>query len=382
VTRRAAVVAVLFGVVAAGCEKPLQPGDPVRGLTAAQRDRFERGKVVFDSTFTPHRGLGPLFNSTGCGECHEEPAKGGRGDEVEVHATAFRGGVCDPLVQEGGFVVQQHAIPALKQALGIDSEPFPPSATGRARRTTPVVFGRGLLDLVPDSVILSYADPDDKNHDGIRGRPNRSVDGRLGRFGRKAFVPRLDEFNAGAFVAEMGITNPAQPTEENIGGKPIPPGVDSVADPEITQEELDLTNDFVRFLAPPTPARLDATGRRGRDLFSGLGCAACHIPTLRTGDSPVAALRHREFAAYTDLLLHDMGPNLADICLGLATPSQFRTEPLIDLRDAATFLHDGRASTLEQAIEAHGGEAAGARDRFKALSPADRAALSAFLKSL
>src|SRR2546422_5708265 len=152
----------------------------------------------------------------------------------------------------------------------------------------------------------------------------------------------------------MGITDPAQPTEENVGGRPIPAGVDSVPDPEITQEQLDLTNDFVRFLAPPTPARLDATGRRGRELFSQIGCAACHIPTLRTGDSPVAALRHREFAAYTDLLLHDMGPDLADICLGRATPSQFRTEPLIDLRDAQRFLHDGRATTPEQAIEAHG----------------------------
>jgi len=382
VTRAAVAVAGLVALVAAGCEKPLKPGDPVRGLTAAQRDRFTRGKVVFDSAFTPQTGLGPLFNSTGCGECHEDPAKGGFGDEVEVHAAAFRGGVCDPLVQEGGFVIQQHTIPALKQALGIDSEPFPPSATGRAMRTTPVLFGRGLLDLVPDSVILSYADPDDRNHDGIRGRPNRAVDGRLGRFGRKAFIATLDEFNAGAFVAEMGITDPAQPTEENIGGRPIPAGVDSVPDPEITQEQLDLTNDFVRFLAPPTPARLDATGRRGRELFSQIGCAACHIPTLRTGDSPVAALRHREFAAYTDLLLHDMGPDLADICLGRATPSQFRTEPLIDLRDAQRFLHDGRATTPEQAIEAHGGEAAGARDRFKALPPADRAALTAFLKSL
>ncbi len=377
-----AAVTVLLALVVAGCEKPLKPGDPVRGLTVAQRDRFARGKVVFDSTFTPHTGLGPLFNSTGCGECHEDPAAGGSGDEVEVHATALRGGVCDPLVQEGGPVIQQHTIPALKQALGIDSEPFPPSATGRAMRTTPVLFGRGLLDLVPDSVILSYADPDDKNHDGIRGRPNRSVDGRLGRFGRKAFTATLAEFNAGAFVVEMGITDPAQPTEETIGGKPIPAGVDSVADPEITQEQLDLTDDFVRFLAPPTPAKLDKAGRRGRELFSEIGCAACHVPTLRTGDSPVPALRHREFAAYTDLLLHDMGPDLADICLGLATPSQFRTEPLIDLRDAKRFLHDGRATTPEQAVELHGGEGGGARDRFKALPPADRAALIAFLKSL
>ena len=337
---------------------------------------------MFDSNFTPETGLGPLFNSTGCGECHEDPAKGGTGDEVEVHATAFKNGVCDPLVEEGGFVIQQHTTPALKQALGIDSEPFPPSATARAHRTTPVVFGRGLLDAVPEAVILAYADPDDKNHDGVRGRPNRFTDGRIGRFGRKGFVPTLDEFNAGAFPAEMGVTDPAVRTEETIGGQPIPAGVDPTADPEINQDQLDVTNAFVRFLAVPTPLKLDRNGRRGRELFSQIGCATCHVPTLRTGDSPIAALRNKEFSAYTDLLLHDMGPDLADICLGLATPSEFRTEPLIDLRDAKTFLHDGRDTTLEQAVLSHGGEASGARDRFKGLPAADRVALIAFLKSL
>jgi len=378
--RACAAAAVLL--LAGGCQRPLKPGDPVGGLSRAEQDRFAHGRVVFDSIFTPEKGLGPLFNSTSCGECHEDPAKGGRGDEVELHATAFKGGVCDPLVEEGGFVIQRHTTPALKQALGIDSEPFPPSATARALRTTPVVFGRGLLDAVPESVILAYADPDDKNHDGISGRPNRFTDGRLGRFGRKGFVPALDEFNAGAFSAEMGVTNPAVRTEETIGGKPIPAGVDPVPEPEIAQEQLDLTDAFVRFLAPPTPLKLGQEGRRGRELFSQIGCAACHVPTLRTGDSPVPALRNKEFPAYTDLLLHDMGPDLADICLGLATPSEFRTEPLLDLRDAKAFLHDGRDTTLGQAIEAHGGEASGARDRFKALPPADRNALIAFLKSL
>jgi CxxC motif-containing protein (DUF1111 family) len=379
VTRPRVAAAILL--LAVGCQKPVQPGDPLSGLTEQQLDRFARGKLVFDSVFTPATGLGPLFNAVACGECHEKPA-GGRGDEIEVHATAFRGGVCDPLVQEGGPVIQQHAIPALKQALGIDSEPFPPSATARARRTSPVVFGRGLLDFVPDSNILAHADPDDRDHDGVRGRPNRFVDGRIGRFGRKAFVPTLREFNAGAFVAEMGVTDPAQPTEENIGGKPIPAGVDAVADPELTQQAFNLTDDFVRFLAPPTPLKVGKEGRRGRQLFSQIGCAACHIPTLRTGPRGMPALRNREVPAYTDLLLHDMGADLADICLGLARPADFRTEPLLDLRGAEHFLHDGRATTLEQAIELHGGEGSGARDRFKALSAADRAAVVTFLKSL
>lgn len=380
----AAAALALFAAIsaAAACKKPLKPGDPVRGLTREERDRFAQGRLVFDSVFTPETGLGPLFNSTACGECHEDPVAGGNGDEVEVHASALQGGVCDPLVAEGGPVVQQDATPALKQALGIDKEPVPPSATGRAARTSPVVLGRGLLDAVPDSVILAYADPDDKDLDGVSGRPNRFFDGRLGRFGRKGLVPTLDEFNAGAFVIEQGVTNPAVRTEETIGGKPIPAGVDPVPDPEINQEALDLTNAFVRFLAPPTPAKLDKEGKRGREVFSEIGCAGCHVPTLRTGESPVPALRNKKVAAYTDLLLHDMGPDLADICLGLATPSEFRTEPLTGLRLAARFLHDGRAATLEQAIELHGGEATGARDRFKSLSAAERSALIAFLKGL
>src|SRR5437879_1000051 len=111
----------------------------------------------------------------------------------------------------GGPVIQDSVTPALHAALGIDRAPMPPDTTATARRTTPAVFGLGLLDAVPESAILALADPDDANGDGISGRPNRSADGRLGRFGRKAFVPTLREFTAAAFRNEMGITNPALP---------------------------------------------------------------------------------------------------------------------------------------------------------------------------
>ena len=172
-------------LTAAGCAGTLKPGDPVRGLTQVQRDSFAQGKALFSRVFAPETGLGPLFNAVGCGECHEEPVAGGLGDEVEQHASAFRADqVCDPLVAQGGFVIQAHATPALKAALSIDSEPVPADATATAHRTTPVIFGRGLLDLVPDAEILSRADPDDRNHDGISGRPNRFVDGRIGQIGR------------------------------------------------------------------------------------------------------------------------------------------------------------------------------------------------------
>jgi len=117
-------------------------------------------------------------------------------------------------------------------------------------------------------------------------------------------------------------------------------------------------------------------------VFVKIGCASCHFPAFVTGDNPVPALRFRVVPAYTDLLLHDMGPDLADICLGEAQPSEFRTEPLMGLRFATAFLHDGRAATVAQAIELHGGEGLAARNRFLRLTPFQRATLLRFLGTL
>ena len=394
--RGASAAALTAGmlVILSGCIRPSAPGDPLPGLTRAERARFESGREVFEREFTPETGLGPLFNSTSCGECHEDPKSGGTGDEIEIHATEFlvrSGGAeppgsaeltCDPLVSQGGPIVQQRVTPALKEALGIDAEPVPARATSTGRRTTPSILGFGLLDAVPDEAILALADPEDRDHDGVSGRPNRFSDGRLGRFGRKAFVPDLREFNDVAFLFEQGITSPAQPAEDTIGGQPIPPGVDPVPDPEINADDLARVDDFVRFLAPPSrlPGGLEA--RRGERAFGEIGCAACHVPKLVTGKSKVRALSRRPVAAYTDLLLHDMGETLADVCLGLATPAEFRTEPLMGLRLKSTFLHDGRAATVEEAIRQHGGEGTGARDRFEALPEKRRLALLRFLKTL
>ncbi len=222
----------------------------------------------------------------------------------------------------------------------------------------------------------------DRNGDGISGRPNRTADGRLGRFGRKAQAATLREFNADAFVMEMGITNPLNQTEQTVGGLPFPAGIDPLPEPEISAAQFDAADAFVRFLAPPPRAPLDFTSALGAITFRKIGCASCHVPTLVTGANPVPALRFRFVSAYTDLLLHDMGPDLADICLGQALPSEFRTEPLMGLRFATVFLHDGRAATVSQAIELHAGEAVRARDRFLRLKPFERRALLRFLKTL
>jgi len=367
-------------------------GTALRGLNAAQRARFEAGRAVFATVFTPATGLGPLFNSVGCANCHEEPVVGGSGstdpgeggEDIEIHATAFHGAgaPCDDLAAVGGQVIQKQLTPALSDALGITAEPIPAAATDSGHRTTPDLFGFGLLDAVPDAEILARADPLDRNGDGISGRPNRTADGRLGRFGRKAQAATLREFNADAFVMEMGITNPLNQTEQTVGGLPFPAGIDPLPEPEISAAQFDAADAFVRFLAPPPRAPLDFTSALGAITFRKIGCASCHVPTLVTGANPVPALRFRFVSAYTDLLLHDMGPDLADICLGQALPSEFRTEPLMGLRFATVFLHDGRAATVSQAIELHAGEAVRARDRFLRLKPFERRALLRFLKTL
>lgn len=360
----------------------LAVGDPLPGTTTADRLRFAQGAELFDTEFEPATGLGPLFNAVSCGECHEDPVLGGSGDEMELHAAGpGPAGSCSDFVESGGPVFQEFATPLLIDQ-GYIREPIPSYATVVALRTSLPLFGLGLLDAVPDDEILALADPDDTDGNGISGRPNLTPDGRVGRFGRKAVVPTLREFNAAAFRDEIGVTNPTVPDEGTVGGQELPAGVDPAPDPEIGQAALDLTDAFVRLLAPVAPLKLTKEARTGRDVFSRIDCAGCHVPTLQTGDNPVAALQHRQVTAYTDLLLHDMGSEMADICRGNATPAEFRTQPLSGLRLLPHFMHDGRAHTVEEAIEAHGGEAARARDRFNSLSPEDRAAIIAFLHSL
>ena len=372
----------------AGCQtEPPKLGEPVAGLTPEQRAQFNAGKKIFAREFEPKDGLGPLFNSVSCAECHEAPVLGGTGDEIEIHATRYRGGCsCDSLLEEGGPVIQQDATPLLK-ALGILKEQVPTNATAQARRSTPPLFGLGLVDAIPEGTILAHQDRKDPNGDGIRGRVNRTADGRVGRFGRKAAVSNLSEFNAGALLEEMGITTPAMPVEETINGSPVPPETDPAPDPELTFAELESLNAFIRFLAPPPPVEFSdcheqSLARRGKRLFTALYCSVCHVPQMVTGASPIKALEHKTVALYSDLLLHDMGPGLADICLEQARPSDVRTEMLMGLRLREHFLHDGSAKTVREAIERHDGEAKRSREKFQCLSEEDKQALLKFLQSI
>ena len=413
-TRSTVLIATFFGVAA--CETPApttappappaaelsapdflidraRVGGPLPGLSGVQRRRFEMGRAVFQTVFTPETGLGPLFNAVSCASCHEQPVVGGGGsnadeggEDIEVHATAFHAGSgtaqCDDLAAVGGQVIQKQLTPAFSDYMHLTAEPIPAAATDSGHRTTPDLFGFGLLDAVPDREILARADPMDRNGDGISGRPNRTADGRLGRFGRKAQAATLREFNTDAFVMEMGITNPGNQTEQTIAGQPLPAGIDPLPEPEISAAQLTAVDAFVRFLAPPPRAPFSIAAARGALLFRSVGCASCHVPALLTGPNVNPALRFRIVPAFTDLLLHDMGSDLADICLGQALPSEFRTEPLMGLRFASVFLHDGRAATIRQAVELHAGEALGARNRFLRLTELEKSALLSFLRSL
>jgi CxxC motif-containing protein (DUF1111 family) len=368
---------------AAGATSSAGLDQPLSGLSASELARFDQGRDIFEKVFDPIvDGLGPLFNEVSCEECHEDPTTGGTGDEVETHVSNVSGTSCDDLSAHGGAVIQQHLTDGLAAYVGYTSEPLPSEAVVVAHRTTPQVFGRGLLDAVSDAEILSRADPNDANGDGVSGRASILSDGRIGRFGRKATDATLLEFNAGAFQNEMGVTNPLAATEPQLVGTTFDTNLDPTSEPELSMDDLTLANDFVRFLRAPPQAVVTGAATSGRELFASLGCATCHVPTLNTGASPVKALNRKSVNAFSDLLLHDMGQALSDICRGGALPSEFRTEPLMGLGSRTKFLHDGRSTTVEDAILQHGGEATNARNRYTGLKANQRSALLAYLATL
>jgi len=368
------------------------PGEPLPGLTVDELQRFRQGEAIFRREFTAQEGLGPLFNDNSCFSCHDTPTSGGGGVDPVTLASRWieEKGRCRLPGPKGGAVVQQRMTPALAEALnelGIRHTGAPPWTTEVVEMLGPTLYGMGLIDGIPDEEILARADPENRSEHGATGRVGRTPDGRPGRFGRKATHPDLRSFTAGALLGEMGITTPAHPDEIPLHDRPLPPGVDPAPDPEMTDREVDLLTDYVRFLAAPPRALPDdplelARVDRGEGLFVEVGCARCHVPEMTTGPSEISALDRVPVPLYSDLLLHDLGPEMAGICGPDATPSEWRTAILMGLRFRSELLHDGRAVRLEQAIALHGGEAAAARAAFQALSLLEQQALLAFLRTL
>ncbi|MDZ4286555.1 MAG: di-heme oxidoredictase family protein, partial [Prosthecobacter sp.] len=295
-------------------------------------------------------------------------------------------GVFDPLESLGGSLLQARAInPAAREVV-------PREANVVARRQTTPLFGLGLIEAIPDDTIL--AGVSDGKPDGVGGKASMVIDVTLGeecvgRFGWKAQQATLLAFSADAYLNEMGITNRFFPEENAPNGKAdVLATYDRVADPEDTidpdtgKADIDHSADFMRLLAPARPAPLTANSTLGQALFSSIGCAVCHTPSMTTGVSDIAALSEKAVNLYSDLLLHDMGALGDGIVQGDAGPRDMKTPPLWGARLSAPYLHDGRAPSLDAAIRAHDGEAAASRARYIGLTAAERLQLLSFINSL
>lgn len=296
---------------------------------------------------------------------------------------------------DGKEVVLRKPAPVLKD-LGYG--PLHPKARLGLRHTPPL-HGLGLLALIPDEVLAGRADPDDRDADGISGRQNQVWDPleartRPGRFGLKANQPTLKVQVAGALHGDIGITSSVFPALPCTAKQPACQSAAHGAkpgQPEISDKLLDLMVTFVRSIGVPRRRKPDAPlVQRGRALFHRSGCADCHTPGYVTGkDETAPHLSEQPIWPYTDLLLHDMGGELADGRSDfLASGNEWRTPPLWGVglaravRKDAGLLHDGRASTVEQAVLWHAGEATSSRERFARLNAEDRRALLSFVRSL
>ena len=364
---------------------------PLPGLTSTQLAAFARGDEAFEKGFSVREGLGPIFNEPSCASCHPGDGRGSVRTNL-IRFGQWNGVAFDPLLSMGGPQLQEHSIP------GVDPEVLPSQATAVSVRGGPPVFGLGFIEAIPDSVILANADETDTDADGISGRPNwveapayigKGPGPHLGRFGRKAGVAFILHQVVNAYQQDIGITSDYLPVENahpQAGGAVR----DEAPEPELPASVVDDVVFYIRTLAPPARGGETPEVMQGRQIFSSIGCVSCHSPSLQTGVNSIPALSNKEVELYSDLLLHDMGPELADgFYEGVATGTEWRTAPLWGLRlireflgGAPAYLHDGRTSDLREAISAHGGEAQSARDAFLQLSATEANALIEFLESL
>lgn len=375
-------------------------GDPLPGLSAADLGRFQAGKATFAEVEEVADGLGPVFNESSCATCHT--ALGGNTTRLETRFGTTTLGMFDPLVNLGGSLRQDRGIgrgdtssglpniPACAVPFSFVAEVVPPQASIVALRRTIPLFGLGLVDALQDATLITLAANQANNTPATAGTvslvpdPDQpSAPERVGKFGWKAQNPTLHAFAGDAYVNEMGITNPAFPNENCPQGdcsilvcNPEP----AVNDP--TGADVTAFTDFMTLLAPPPRGNLPPQDKEGEQALSRIGCADCHTPTLTSGPNPVAALANQTFHPYSDFLLHDMG-NLGDgIQQNHATGTLMRTAPLWGVRIQATLMHDGRATTLTDAILAHAGQGATASANFVGLNQTQKGRLLAFLGSL
>ncbi len=414
-------------------------GAPLPGLTADETAFFKDGLARFADIEVVsggnNNGLGPRFNSNQCLSCHSQPAAGGssplRNPLIGVATLNGAKNVTPWFITPNGpvrearfkrnpngtndggvhdlFVITGRSDAGICDITQPNFAPSGNSLTGQGgnpniifRIPTPV-FGAGLIEAISDSAILANTKANEslKAGLGISGHPNAHLsgnanrsanDGTITRFGWKAQNKSLLMFAAEAYNVEMGITNQLFPQERDET-----PSCLFNSTPEDTVNFTTTSNskaavlsdieafaDFMRMLAPPTPAPDTPSTVKGRAIFTKIGCFHCHTPSFTTGKkiasgssaSPSAALSNQIVNLFSDLLVHHMGQGLADgITQGAAGPDEFRTAPLWGVGQRVFFLHDGRTSNLVEAIEAHkskGSEATKVIDRFNRLTAPER----------
>jgi CxxC motif-containing protein (DUF1111 family) len=416
--------------------------DNAFGLSARNLGRLERRTFeIGDSLFTQNwvtapastelrDGLGPLLNAQACASCHVRDGRAAPpdGDDDAERGLLLRLSVPGPdgepvphpvyggqlqdravlgVPAEGRIEIATEAIAGeygdgtpfelLRPSYSIGDPAYGPPGDDLmiSPRIAQQVIGMGLLEAIPEESVLAAADPDDADGDGISGRANRVSDPRtgkaaLGRLGWKANEPTVESQVSGAFQGDIGITSAIRPDQPCTAGQTACREAPAGGSPEISDETLAKVVFYTQTLA--VPGRRDTDDPQvvaGAAAFEEMRCTACHMPTQRTGPSEVQAAADQEIHPYTDLLLHDMGPGLADGRPdGEATGREWRTQPLwgLGLIEAVNghtrLLHDGRARTIEEAVLWHWGEAEEARERFRTADEATRAALVRFLESL
>jgi CxxC motif-containing protein (DUF1111 family) len=353
-------------------------GGPFRELNEEEQAQFLRGRELYDRDFGHATGVGglvgsdsgPRFNGDSCRACHFDPVIGGAGPrDVNVmrHGMMDGDGMFTPPATTPNTILHKQI------KVGFTITEAEAGINVFEHRQTPHTLGLGLMDAISEATILSNADPEDADADGISGKAHMLADGRIGRLGWKANVPSVAEFVRDAMAAEIGITMPEQ--EGLTFG--ITSDTDGTPDPELTLSEAEDLAFFITMLAGP-PRQTDGDPQQvaaGEALFESIGCAKCHMPSLPSslGDVPL----------YSNLLLHEILPEgAAGIGDGSATPREFRTAPLWGLSQTAPYFHSGEADTIDQAIRLHAGEATAVRQTYEGFTEADREALLAFLGSL
>ncbi|MCS0333479.1 c-type cytochrome [Vibrio diabolicus] len=420
---------------------------PAANLPMSKRLDFSVGNSFFRNPWVQapastdaRDGLGPLFNTNGCQNCHIKDGRGHPPEQNDLHAVSMlvrlsipamtseqkKAYIRDGVIPEptyGGqlqdFALQDQT-PEGKIEITYTDVPvkFKDGTTVTLRkphlnitdlsygdmhpdtefsaRVAPPMIGLGLLESIPDETLLAWADAQDANKDGISGKVNKvwdieKDDFSIGRFGWKAGQPTLMQQNAAAFNGDVGLTSHLFPNENCTSKQSICDDMPNGGKPEVSENILDFVEFYSQHLAVPIRRNMnDPSVKLGQKIFAASGCESCHKTSVKTAKRPeLPALSEQLIHPYTDMLLHDMGEGLADNRPEyLANGREWRTAPLWgigyteEVNGHTYFLHDGRARNLMEAVLWHGGEAETAKQNVLALNKKERDALIAFLNSL